>query len=188
MREKRASLNKKSLGDLAAPHNFRPGSEEKIALLRERAGKGAPLFVPGEPHFYSSPETSLSGLFTSSLPSWKQGEKKAPETLPKQGRETNRSHSGVSSRRSLSTTKPVASAKKKAQPTVAEQKQPSVESWREESLVMPKRESIPEDVIKALEILAQSPNSAITGAEEMLAQLQTKKEESIPLPAISPAA
>jgi hypothetical protein len=53
---------------------------------------------------------------------------------------------------------------------------------------MPVRESIPDDVLKALATLAQSPNSAITGAEEMLAELQSKREGNLPLPAISPAA
>jgi hypothetical protein len=188
MKNKITSSNKKSLADLTIPRNFLPGSEEKINLLRERARQGKPLFVPGEPHFYRSPEASFSGLLAGSLPSRQQGEDSAQETLPKQGREKNRSQSSVSFRHKRSAPKPVSRAQRKAEPTATERTESSVESWRGDSLVMPVRESIPDDVLKALATLAQSPNSAITGAEEMLAELQSKREGNLPLPAISPAA
>jgi hypothetical protein len=40
--------------DLKAPCNFKPGSPEKIEILRRRVSAGVELFVAGEPHYYQA--------------------------------------------------------------------------------------------------------------------------------------
>lgn len=186
MKDQRSLSNKKSRENLTAPHNFRPGSDEKIALLRERAKHGKPLFVEGEPHVYSSPETSLLGFLRPPTPSLEQVEDTQQPAAPTQSERGKRSRAGASLRRSASFVKPAARTERGEYQSKSAP--PHVPSWGSESLVMPKTESIPADVLMALQLLAQSPNSAITGAHDMLAEIKGKQEEHANASVIVPAA
>jgi hypothetical protein len=184
MKDQRSHVLKESLKDLTAPSNFRPGSTQKIELLRERAKRGKPLFVAGEPHVYTSPEASMIGVLSEPSAASEQAENIGQPALSKLSEGPKRAQSGGHALRSRHLSK---------QEFRSERRGPHRESGYAagcggDSLVMPKTHDVPQDVLKALELLAQSPNSAITGVGDMLAKTKAHQETSSDVTLALPAA